>query len=203
MGLLWWGVCFGRLGREAGGTSSRKWRGEGGESLYCRASCHCANVRNQVWWWSKLRILSSQPYLVAAVPGQRVQIAEKVRLFQVFLDEWVKCGECRFVSLWDESCGAHLKAVHCAVISCDVCDEWCVFTWFLKVPLLDVAGKRNSLFLLFLLFSSSLRSNVWRVWSFKVHICVKILKWQWLTDWLTHSVTDQKGSYIDLPGQIK
>ena len=144
MGLLWWGVCFGRLGREAGGTSSRKWRGEGGESLYCRASCHCANVRNQVWWWSKLRILSSQPYLVTAVPGQRVQIAEKVRLFQVFLDEWVKCGECRFVSLWDESCGAHLKAVHCAVISCDVCDEWCVFTWFLKVPLLHVAGKRNS-----------------------------------------------------------
>jgi hypothetical protein len=52
-GLLWWGVCFGRLGREAGGTSSRKW-GRG---------ARLADVWNQVWWCSKLRIFSG------SVPG--------------------------------------------------------------------------------------------------------------------------------------
>ena len=68
-------------------------------------------------------VISGQPDLVAPIPSQRVEVAQKSRFLDVLLHELVQCEGCGFVSLVDEACGAHLKRVHCAVVACDVCDK--------------------------------------------------------------------------------
>ena len=80
-------------------------------------------VRDEEWWVGKGGIISGQPDLVAPIPSQRVEVAQKCRFLYVLLHEFVQCEECGFVSLVDEACRAHLKRVHCAVVACDVCDE--------------------------------------------------------------------------------
>ena len=80
------------------GTSS----GGGRESL---------EMRDEEGRVGKGGVLSCQPDLVAAIPSQRVQVAEESGSFHVLLHECVQCG---FVSLANKTSRTHLKAVHCA-----------------------------------------------------------------------------------------
>ena len=87
---------------------------------------------------SKSRIFSCQPDLVAAIPGQRVQVAQETRLFDILLHQLVQCNQCGFISLADKTSRAHFEAVHSAFVACDVCEEMCVLLAFLSMSLLDV-----------------------------------------------------------------
>ena len=80
-------------------------------------------MRDEEGWVGKGGIISGQPDLVAPIPSQRVEVAQKCRFLNVLLHEFVQCEECGFVSLVDEACGAHLKRVHCAFVACDVCGK--------------------------------------------------------------------------------
>ena len=66
-------------------------------------------VRDEEGWVGKGGIISGQPDLVAPIPSQGVEVAQKCRFLYVLLHEFVQCEECGFVSLVDEACGAHLK----------------------------------------------------------------------------------------------
>ena len=66
----------------------------------------------------ELCILPWQPQLVAAIPGQGVQVLKKCRLLYVFFNKGVKCGKCDFVPFVDETSRAHFKAVYTAAITC-------------------------------------------------------------------------------------
>ena len=46
--------------------------------------------------------------------------------------------QCFLVSGTDESCAADLKAVDCALVASDICDEWSVLVCLLLVPRLYV-----------------------------------------------------------------
>ena len=83
------------------GTSS----GGGRESL---------EMRDEEGRVGKGGVLSCQPDLVAAIPSQRVQVAEESGSFHVLLHECVQCCQCGFVSLANKTSRTHLKAVHCA-----------------------------------------------------------------------------------------
>ena len=104
-------------------------------------------MRDEEGWVGKGGIISGQPDLVAPIPSQRVEVAQKCRFLNVLLHEFVQCEECGFVSLVDEACGAHLKRVHCAAIVCDVCDKVRVFLCFLCIPLVNVHSEWDSQFI--------------------------------------------------------
>ena len=86
----------------------------------------------------KSRIVSCQPDLVTSIPGQRVEVAQKSRLFHILLHQLVQCGQCGFVSLADKTSRAHFKAVHSAFVTCDVCEEMCILLAFFSMSLIDV-----------------------------------------------------------------
>ena len=59
----------------------------------------------------------------------------------------MQCEECGFVSLVDETCGAHLKRVHCAAKTCDICDEVRILLSLFNVSLINVHSQWYSQFI--------------------------------------------------------
>ena len=50
----------------------------------------------------------------------------------------MQCEKCGFVSLVDETRGAHLETVHSARVACYVCYERCILLGFFNIPLINV-----------------------------------------------------------------
>ena len=68
------------------------------------SSVDSLEVRDEEGWVGKGGIISGQPDLVAPVPSQGVEVAQKCRFLYVLLHELVQCEECGFVPLVDEAC---------------------------------------------------------------------------------------------------
>ena len=63
------------------------------------------------------------------------------------LHQLVQCDQCGLVSFANKTSRAHLEAVHCAFVACDICEEMCVFLAFLNVVALyeiDINIKLHS-----------------------------------------------------------
>ena len=69
-------------------------------------------MRDEEGWVGKCGVVSCQPELVAAIPSQRVQVAQEGGSFHVLLHEFVQCCQCGFVSLANKTSRTHLETVH-------------------------------------------------------------------------------------------
>ena len=91
----------------------------------------------------ELLVLPGEPELVAAVPRQGVEVGEEGGFLHVLPQDGVEGGKGGPVPVVDVSCRAHFKAVHCALVVCDICEEGCVFWSSLPAALINVHCQRD------------------------------------------------------------